>query len=145
MLLIFLLWRCSPTPAMTSSFMRFLVHTQRHIIVGRTPLDKWSARRRDLYLTTHNTQHKQTSMPPAGFEPTIPARERPWNHALDREATEMGMLLKYMAIIKREVIVALPWQHWPLIEDVMRIQETHCTCNVTLKLGPATIVAVEKQ
>jgi hypothetical protein len=24
--------------------------------VGRTPLDEWSARRRDLYLTTHNTQ-----------------------------------------------------------------------------------------
>jgi hypothetical protein len=25
-------------------------------------------------------------MPPAGFEPTIPASERPQSHALDREA-----------------------------------------------------------
>jgi hypothetical protein len=32
----------------------------RHITLGRTPLYKWSARRRDLYLTTHN---RQTSMP----------------------------------------------------------------------------------
>ena len=42
---------------MASSFLRFLAHTQRRITVGRTPLDEWSARRRDLYLTTHNTQH----------------------------------------------------------------------------------------
>jgi hypothetical protein len=26
-------------------------------------------------------------MPPAGFEPTIPANERPQTHALDRAAT----------------------------------------------------------
>jgi len=25
----------------------------RHTTLGRTPLDEWSARRRDLYLTTH--------------------------------------------------------------------------------------------
>ena len=31
----------------------FLDHTQRRSAVGRTPLDEWSARRRDLYLTTH--------------------------------------------------------------------------------------------
>jgi len=31
-------------------------HTQRRITAGRTPLDEWSARRRDLNLTTHNTQ-----------------------------------------------------------------------------------------
>jgi hypothetical protein len=30
-------------------------HTQRRATVGRTPLDEWSARRRDLYLTTHTT------------------------------------------------------------------------------------------
>jgi hypothetical protein len=28
--------------------------TLRHTTLGRTPLDEWSARRRDLYLTTHN-------------------------------------------------------------------------------------------
>jgi hypothetical protein len=36
----------------------FLDHTQRRTTVGRTRLDEWSARRRDLYLTTHNTHNK---------------------------------------------------------------------------------------
>ena len=36
-------------------FLMFLDHTQRRTTVGRTPLDEWSARRRDLYLTTHDT------------------------------------------------------------------------------------------
>ena len=85
--LFFLMRRCDPTRAMASSFMRFLDHTQRRITVDRTPLDEWSARSRDLYLTTHNTQHRQISMPPVGFEPAIPAIERLRTHSLDRAAT----------------------------------------------------------
>jgi hypothetical protein len=45
----------------------FRDHTQRRATVGRTPLDEWPARRRDLYLTTHNTHNRQTSMTPVGF------------------------------------------------------------------------------
>jgi hypothetical protein len=67
-----------------------LTITLRHSTLGRTPLDEWSARRRDLYLKTHNTHNRQTSMPPAGLEPTIPASERPQIHALDRTATGIG-------------------------------------------------------
>ena len=37
----------------------FLDHTQRRSTVGRTPLDEWSARRKDLYLTTHDTHNRQ--------------------------------------------------------------------------------------
>jgi hypothetical protein len=54
-----------------------IIKNLRHTTLGRTPLDEWSARRKDLYLTTHNTHERQTSMTPAGFEPTIPTRERP--------------------------------------------------------------------
>jgi len=36
-----LLWRCGPTRAMASSFLRFRDHTRRLITVGRTPLDEW--------------------------------------------------------------------------------------------------------
>ena len=61
--------------------------TLRHTTVGRTPLDEWSAHRRDLYLTTHNTHNRQPAMPPAAFEPGIPAGERPPTDALDRAAT----------------------------------------------------------
>jgi len=46
--------------------------TLRHTTLGRTPLDKWSTRRRDLYLTTHNIHKRQTSMSPAAFEPADP-------------------------------------------------------------------------
>jgi hypothetical protein len=55
----------------------FLDHTQRRTTVGRTPLDERSARRRDLYLTTHHTHNRQISMPPVGVETTISAGERP--------------------------------------------------------------------
>jgi len=55
-------WRNSPLWTRASSFTRILDHTQRRTTVGRTPLDEWSARRRDFYLTTHNTHNIQTSM-----------------------------------------------------------------------------------
>jgi hypothetical protein len=71
-------------------FPRLHDHTFRHTTFGRTPLDEGPARHRDLYLTTHNTHKGQTSMTPVGFEPTIPASERPQTHALDRTATGIG-------------------------------------------------------
>ena len=61
---------------MEHPFFMFLDHTRRST-VGRTPLDEWSARRTDLYLTTHDTHNRQISMPPVGFEPKISAGERP--------------------------------------------------------------------
>ena len=80
-------WHNSHQWARASSFTRFLDHTKRRSTVGRAPLDEWSARRRDLYLTTHNTHNIQTSMPPVGFEPTVLAGERPRTYALDRAST----------------------------------------------------------
>jgi len=51
----FVFGETAPQWAMASSFTKFLDHTQRCTTVSRTPLDEWSARRRDLYLTKHNT------------------------------------------------------------------------------------------
>jgi len=87
---------CSPL-VITSSLTRFLDHI-RHTTVGRTPLDEWSVRRRDLYLTTHNTRNRQTSMPPVGFEPTISAGERPYTYVLQRAATGTGIMFIYLHI-----------------------------------------------
>jgi hypothetical protein len=53
-LFYYFLWYCSPSRALATS-TRFIDHTQRRATVGRTPLDEWSARRRDLYPTTHTT------------------------------------------------------------------------------------------
>ena len=81
--------------AMASSFLRFLDHTQRRTTVGRTLVDESSAHRRDLYLTTHNTHNTKISMPPAVFELTICAGERPQTYALDRAATGTGLFNVY--------------------------------------------------
>jgi hypothetical protein len=73
---------------------RFTI-TLRHTTLGRTPLDEGPSRRRDLYLTTHNTHKRQTFMPPVGFEPMILVSERPQTHALDRAATGIGAMKTY--------------------------------------------------
>ena len=39
----------------------------RHTTLSRTPQEKGSARRRDLYVTTHNTHNRQTFMLPGGI------------------------------------------------------------------------------
>jgi len=39
-----------------------LMITLRHIALGRTPLDEWSAQRRDHYLRTHNAHKRQTDI-----------------------------------------------------------------------------------
>jgi hypothetical protein len=64
--------------------------TLRHTALGRTPLDEWSARRREVYVTSNNTHKKQATVPPAGFEPTVPPRERLQTHTLDRVANGTG-------------------------------------------------------
>ena len=86
------------------SFMRFSrpYTTQQ---VGRAPLDKELARRRGLYLTTHNTHNRQISMSPVGFEPKISAGERPQTYALDRAAT--GTDERYEYIYVQRITTAL--------------------------------------
>ena len=61
--------------------------SRSYTTVSSTPLEEGSARCRDLYLTTHSTHNRQTSMSPAGFEPTISAGWRPQTHVSDRAAT----------------------------------------------------------
>ena len=49
-----------------------------------------SSSHRDLYMTTHNTQSRETSIPSARSESTISARVRQHKYALDRPATGIG-------------------------------------------------------
>jgi hypothetical protein len=60
-----------------TSHCQGLMITLRHTTLGRTPLDKLTARRRDLYLTALITRKRQTSMLPAGFETAISASGGP--------------------------------------------------------------------
>jgi hypothetical protein len=86
----FCFWRSSPQWARVSSFTRCLDHKKGRITFGRTYLDEGSARRRDLYLKKHNTNNRQTSMPPVGFELTISAGQRPQAYAIDHAVTGIG-------------------------------------------------------
>jgi len=93
----FFLWRCGPARARASSFLRFLGHKQRRTTVGRTPLDEWSARRRDLYLTTQQSQQKNIHAP-GGIQTHNLSRRV----AADlRTATEYGYILNSIHMILR--------------------------------------------
>ena len=78
-------WRDSPQWVRASSLTRFLDHTQRRTTVGRTPLDEWSARCRDLYLTKYNT-----TTHPCPLWYSNPQSQQA--SALDRAATGTGLL-----------------------------------------------------
>jgi hypothetical protein len=91
----------APSGPRPSHYRGFTI-TLTHITFGMTPLDEWSARRRDSYLTTHNTHKRKTSMPPTGFEPTIPASERPQTHVLDRAATGIGCYVYWFNQFERK-------------------------------------------
>jgi hypothetical protein len=65
-----LVWLLLPTHRRWLLHFTYCTHTHKHTLGG-------TARIRNLYLTTHNTHNRQTSILPAGFEPTIPASERP--------------------------------------------------------------------
>jgi len=47
-------------------------HTHTHLVGLLRTRDRHVA---ELYLTTHDTHKRKTSIPPAGFEPAIPASE----------------------------------------------------------------------
>jgi hypothetical protein len=53
-----------------------------------------------LLLTTQTLYKRQTSMPPGGFEPTIPASAQPRTYALDRAATGISFLKLIQTIFK---------------------------------------------
>ena len=61
--------------------------TLRHTTVGRTPLDEWSVRRRDLYLSQQTDIHAST-----GFDPATPASLLPQTQTLDHAANGIGFV-----------------------------------------------------
>jgi hypothetical protein len=64
----------------------FHLITLKHTTQSVGLLDVEMARGRDLNPTTQTLYKRQTSMPPVGFEPMIPACAPPQTYALDRAA-----------------------------------------------------------
>jgi len=89
-----LLWCFDPISGHGLVLRGFTI-TLRHTAFGRTPPDERSARRRDLYLATHNNNTRQTSMPrwdsnpqsqPAGGRRPMPWTTRPYfKYAFENE------------------------------------------------------------
>jgi hypothetical protein len=92
------IWRDSPPVDHGLIHVASRSHSTTHPVV-RTPLDEWSARRRDLYLTTQH--NRQTFMPPVGFESTVSAGELPQTYALDRAATGTGTYAYLILVINQ--------------------------------------------
>jgi hypothetical protein len=76
-------------------FRGFTITLFRHTTLGRTPLEEWSARRRDLYLTTHNTHKRQTRIEThnPSKRAAVDPRLRPRGH-WDRLASPVYMTTK---------------------------------------------------
>jgi len=92
---IFAPWRNIPYWAMAPSLSRLYHHTKTHRTrLGSSGRVIGTTQRQHSSLTTD----RQTSMPPAGFEHTIPASERPQTHVLDRVATGIGPFDFYSGI-----------------------------------------------
>ena len=89
--IFFPLWHCDPTRVMASSFLRFLDRAQR-TTVGRTPLDEWSARRGDLYLTTHQHSQQTNIDAPGG----IRTHDLSWRAAADLRLRPRGHWDRHM-------------------------------------------------
>jgi len=89
---------------MASSFSRFLEHTQRRATLGSTPLDEWSASRRDFYLTTQHSQ--QTNIHATGGIRTHNLTRQAAGD-LDRAATGAGKNVEYTLKIRGRYLQVL--------------------------------------
>ena len=75
---IFFLWLDSSSRPRPPHCWGFDI-TLKHTTFSRTPLGVIS---RSQTMTVHNAHKRQTSVPLAGYEPTIPPNKRPQTHAL---------------------------------------------------------------
>ena len=101
----------------------------RHTTLGRTSLDEWSARHRDLYVTTHNTHKRQISMPPAGFETANPVRERPRRPTIDNHLPWEKQCLMFAL----SIFCSLSCQHFTN-PDITRSVQTHAVTSNSHRL-----------
>ena len=74
-----------------------LLITIRHTTRGRTPLGDWSARRRDLYLTTHNIHDIHA---PTGFQTRSPSKWATADRRLRQRGHWDGRVRLYGQLIK---------------------------------------------
>jgi hypothetical protein len=122
---------------------------------GRTPLDEWSARRRDLYLTTLN--NRQTSMPPRSSNPRSLQADGCRPHSLNHAAGGISIscawwhsVLPPLCFLRRTLkgnislyclsprVLRLPWCHAALPRLVVVERKPHSSMSPVLWLCTLT-------
>ena len=103
---IFLLWLFGTMPGHDFTLRDSTVTLSGYTTLGMPPLNKLSARFRDIYLTRHKIKKRWVSLTPAGFEPTIPPTDRPQIHTLDRAATGIGSVILVYFICYYNLLVS---------------------------------------
>jgi hypothetical protein len=102
--------------------------TLRHTTLGRTPLDEWSTRRINLYLTTTTLIRDNHPCPRRDSNLTIPASERPQNHAVVNYLCLSVMLLsfngKFYTDALRQIMREREWKEWTKKEKKERKKES---------------------
>ena len=72
----------------------------------RPPVDEWSSRRRHLYLTTHNTEKRETSMPPAEIRTRNPRKRDSGNSRVRRRRHGDRLIMLYApGYVKKYIVV----------------------------------------
>jgi hypothetical protein len=88
---------------------------RKHTTIGRTPLDDWSARRRDLYLTTH-TNKRQTWL--RGIRTRYPSKPeaagpRLWpRDNLDRPVVHNRKMQSKTTVNTEDISFLSPYSSW---------------------------------
>ena len=115
--------------------LRFFAITLTCTTLDRTPLNEWSARHRDLYLTTQNTHKRKNPCPRRDFffEPTIPASERPQTHALDRAAIGISWMSKCLNLFSTSASTKLHYIYFSRTRPTYRL---YCEKHIPTKGCP---------
>jgi hypothetical protein len=129
------------TWALSSSVLRFLNHTQTH---SRTPLDQWSARRRDLYLhrtTQHINTRDKHPCPQRDSNPRTQRprgrRSKPRGHR-DRRTSTDSPDTSYRQLVPRRKLLSfgiLRRVVWDKLTDVSEMLSASIIRATSMKLG----------
>jgi hypothetical protein len=125
--------------------------TLRHTTLGRTPLDEWLSRRRDLYLTTYNTHRRKHPFPRRDSnlqsQQANGRRHTPYTWDVNLTCTYETVLLRdrtCACLNIRGVVVTKPvlrfWKgFWQPLVDCIKFDGAHCVVGCT---GVCRVLAI---
>ena len=91
--------------------------TLRQTTLGRTPLDEWSAHRRELYLTAHNTHKRQIFIELLWTRDQPVAKTSTWQHTT---LTNRQTSIELLRTRDQPVAETSTWQHTTPTTDIHR-------------------------